>query len=115
VFRSSNLGLTKGELGILVVKGTPVVNGGTKVPISCRVIGEDVETVEGVVTPVFVEPDIAMVSPIRVYMFKSPKGEVACKDCACEEEELARAIDLPLLKCIHKQLGGVFNNKLTRK
>jgi hypothetical protein len=118
MFLSSSLGLTKGELGILVVEGTPAVNGGTKVPISSRVIGEDVETVEGVVTPVFVKTGIAMVAPIGVGMFISPKGEVACKDCACEdgceEDELARAIDLPLLKCIHKQFG-VFSNKVTRK
>jgi len=85
VFRSSSLGLTKGELGRLVVEGTPAVNGGTKVPIYGRVIGEDVETGD---------------------TFKSPKGVATCKDCACEDDceevELARAIDLPLLKCIHK-------------
>jgi hypothetical protein len=53
VFRSSSLDLTKGELGTLVVKGTPAVNGGTKVPTYGRVIGEDVKTVEGAVTPAF--------------------------------------------------------------
>jgi len=103
---------------MLVVEGTPAINGGTKVPISGRVIGEDVETVEGAVTPVSVETSIAMVAPTKVDTFKSPKGEVACKDCAseddCEEDKLARAIDLPLLKCIHKQFG-VFRNKVTRK
>ena len=50
-----------------------------------------------------------MVAPTRVDTFKYPKGEVACKYCACEDDcevdELARAIDLPLLKCIHKQFG----------
>jgi len=106
VFPSSNIGLTKGELGTLVVKGTPTVNGGTKVPISDRVVGEDVETVEGVVTPISVETGIAMVAHTAVDTFKTPKGVVACKDCACEdgreEDELTRAIDLPLLKCIHK-------------
>ena len=116
MFRSSSLGLTKGELGTLVVKGTPVVNGGTKVPISGRVIGEDVETVEGTFTLVSVESGIAMVTPTTVDTFKSPKGVVACKDCSCEddceEDELARAKDLPLLKCIHKQFG-VFSNKVT--
>jgi len=54
-----------------------------------------------------VEPGIAMVSPTGVDTFKSPKGEVTCKGCAFEddyeEDEMARAIDLPLLKCIHKQ------------
>ena len=37
-FRSSDLGLFEGalELGTLVVDGTPVVNGGITVPISCR-------------------------------------------------------------------------------
>jgi len=115
-FRSSSLSLTegRGELGTLVDKGTPVVNGGTNVPISGRVIGVDVETVEGAVTPIFVETSIAMVSPTAVDTFKSPDGVVACKDGACEELELARAINLPLLKCIHKQLG-VFRNQVTRK
>ena len=79
---------------------------------------EDVEMVEGAITPVSVETGIAMVAPTAVDTFKSPKGVVACKDCACEdgceEDELARAIDLPLLKCIHKQFG-VFSNKVTRK
>jgi len=59
-----------------------------------------------------------MVAPKGVDTFKSPKGEVACKDCACEddceEDELARAIDLPLLKCIHKHFGGC-SNKVARK
>jgi hypothetical protein len=118
VFLSSSLGLTKEELGILVVEGTPAVNEGITIPISGRVIGEDVETVEGAVTPVFVETGIAIVAPKGVDTFKSPKGEVTCKDCAyedyCEEDELARAIDLPLLKCIHKQFG-IFCNKVTRK
>lgn len=67
----------------------------------------DVETVGGAVTPISVEPGIAMVAHTGVDTFKSHKGEVACKGCACEddceEDELARAIDLPLLKCIHKQ------------
>jgi len=48
-----------------------------------------------------------MVAPTGVDTFKSPKEEVACKGCAyeddCEEDELARAIDLSLLKCIDKQ------------
>jgi len=91
---------------------------GITVPFSDRVIGTDVETVKGAVTPIFVETAIAMVAPTGVDTFKSPRGEVACKDCVCEddceEDELARAIDLPLLKCIHKQLG-VFSNKVTRK
>ena len=66
LFRSSSLGLTKGELGLLVVEGTPTVNGGEKVPISGRVIEEDVETVEAAVTPISVETGISMVSPIEV-------------------------------------------------
>ena len=110
--------MTKGELGILVVEGTPAVNVGITAPISGRVIGTDVETVEGAVTPIFFETGIAMVAPTGVDTFKSPRGEVACKDCACEddceEDELAQAIDLPLLKCIHKQIG-VFSNKVTQK
>jgi len=89
------------------------VNEGITVPISGCVIEEDIETVEGAVTPVSVETGIAMVSPKGVDTFKSPKGEVVCKD-DCEEDELARAIDLPLLKCIHKQFG-VFSNKVTQK
>ena len=63
----------------------------------------DIETVEGEVTPISAEPGIAMVAPTWVETFKSPKGEVNCKGCAYDEDELARAIDLPLLKCIHKQ------------
>jgi len=67
----------------------------------------DIETVEGSVTPMFVEPGMTMVAPTGVDTFKSHKGKVACKGCACEdnceEDELARGIDLPLLKCIHKQ------------
>jgi hypothetical protein len=67
----------------------------------------DVETVEGAVTPLSVEPGITMVAPTGVDTFKSPKGEVACKVCACEDDckdyELALAIDLPLLKCIRKK------------
>jgi len=69
VFRSSSLGLTKGELGILVVEGTQTVNGGITVPISGRVIGTDVETVEGAVTLIFVEAGIAMVAPTWVDTF----------------------------------------------
>ena len=53
----------------------------------------DVETIEGVVSPMSVEPGMAMVTPTRVNTFKSPKGEVSCKGCACEddceEDELA--------------------------
>ena len=63
--------------------------------------------VEGAVTHIFAEPGIAMVAPTEVDTFQSPKGEVTCKGCVCEddceEDELARAINLPLLKCIHKQ------------
>jgi len=99
---------------MLVVEGTPTINGGITIPISGRVIGEDVETV----APISVETGIAMGAPTGVDTFKTPKGEVACKDCACEddceEDELARAIDLPILNCIHKQLC-VFSNKVTRK
>jgi hypothetical protein len=91
---------------------------GITVPISGRVIGIDVETFEGVVTTISVETGIAIVAPTGVDIFKFPKGEVACKDCAgeddCEEDELARAINLPLLKCIHKQFV-VFSNKVARK
>jgi len=94
------------------------VNGGTKVPISGRVIGEDVKTVEGAITPVFVKTSIAMVAPTTVDTFKSPKGVLTCKGYVCEdnceEVELALAIDLPLFKWIQRQLG-VFNNKITRK
>jgi len=78
--------LTKGELGILVVKGTPAVNEDTKVLIYGRVIGEDVETVEGAVSPVSVETGIAMVAPTGVDTFKSHKGEVTCKDYSCEDD-----------------------------
>jgi len=74
----------------------------------------DVETVEGAVTPMSVEPGISMVAPTEVDTFKYPKGEVACIGCACEDDEPARRIDLPLLKSIHEQLG-VFSNKVTRK
>jgi len=106
------------ELGMLVVEGTPTVNGVTKVPISSRVVGADVEMVDGAVTLISVETGIAIVAPTRVDTFKSPKGEVACIDCACEddceEDEPARAINLPLLKCIHKQFG-VFSNEVTQK
>jgi hypothetical protein len=114
------LSLTKGrgELGTLVDKGTPAVNGATKVPIYGRVIGADVETIEGEVTPISFETGIAMVATTMVDTFKSPDGEVTCKDGACEDDceevELARAIDLPLLKCIHKQLG-VYSYQVTRK
>jgi len=103
---------------MLVVEGTPVVNGGITVPVSGRIIGTGVGMVEGAVTPISVEPGIAVVAPIGVDTFKYPKGEIACKGCAfeddCEEDELARGIDLPLLKSIHKQLG-VFCNNVTRK
>jgi len=46
---------------------------------------EDVETVEGAITPVPVETGIAMVAPTAVDTFKSFKGVVACRDCACEK------------------------------
>jgi len=76
----------------------------------------DVELVEGAVTLMSVEPGMAMVYPSGVDTFKSPKGEVACKGYACEddceEDELARGIDLPLLKSIHEQLGFL-SNKVT--
>ena len=49
------------------------MNGGTNVPISGRVIGEDVETIEGVVTLVLVETGITMVAPTAVDTFKYPK------------------------------------------
>ena len=39
------------------------MNGGTKVPIYGRVIGADVETVEGAVTPISVKTGIAIVTP----------------------------------------------------
>jgi len=97
-----------------VDNGTPTVNGGTKVPILGLVIGVDIETVEGAVTPISVETGIAIVAPTTIDTFKSPDGAVTCKDGTCEEVELTRAIDLPLLKCIHKQLG-VFRNQVTRK
>jgi len=78
---------------VLVFEGTPAVNGGITVPISGRVIGTDVETFEGAVTPICVETSIVIVAPTWVDTFKSPKEEVACKDCACEddceEDELA--------------------------
>jgi hypothetical protein len=94
------------------------VNGGITVHISGCVIGTNVEMFEGAVTPIFVETGIVIVAPTWVDTFKSPIGKVACKDRACEddceEDELARAIDLPLLKCIHKQFV-VFSNKVTRK
>jgi len=71
---------------MLVVEGTPAVNGGITIPISGRVIETDVETVEGAVTPIFIEPDKATVAPTGVDMFKSPKGEVACNGGACEDD-----------------------------
>ena len=119
-FRSSTICLTEGELelGMLVVEGTPAVNGGITVPISGRVNGADVETVDGAVTPIPAKPGIAMVTPTGVDTFKSPKGEVASKFCDCEEDceddEPAQGIDLPLLKSVHKQ-RGVFSNKVTQK
>jgi len=51
-----------------------VVNGGITVPISGRVIGKCIETVEGAVTPISVEIGIALVAPTGVDTFKSPKG-----------------------------------------
>ena len=66
-------------------KGTPAVNGSTKVPIYGRVIGVDVETVEGAVTPISTETGIAIVAPTVVDTFKSPGGVVVCKDGACED------------------------------
>jgi len=115
-FRSSRLGLFEGalELGMLIVEGTPTVSGGIMVPVYGRVNGANVETVEGAVTPISVEPGIAMVAPTGVDTFKCPKGEVACICRNCEEDEPARGIYLPLLKFIHEQLG-VFSNKVTRK
>ena len=110
IFRSSGLSLTegRGEPRTLVDKGTPAVYGGTKVPISGCVIGVDVKTVVGAVTPISVETGVAIVAPTAVDTFKSPDGVVACKNGVCEddceEEELARAIDLPLLRCTTNQL-----------
>ena len=86
VFPSSILGLINEELGMLVVEGTPAVNGGTKLPIFGRVVEVDVETVEGAVTPISVKTGIAIVSPTGVNTFKSPKGEFTCIDCACEDD-----------------------------
>jgi len=86
LFRSSSLGLINEELGMLVVEGTPAVNGRTKVPMSGCVVGANVETVEGAVTPISVETSIAIVAPTGVDTFKSPKGEVSCIDCACEDD-----------------------------
>ena len=90
---------------MLVFDGTPTVNGGITFPNYGRVNRVDVETVEGVVTPMSVETSIAIVAPIGVDTFKSPNGEVSCIGCACEEDceddEPARGIDLPLLKSIH--------------
>ena len=71
---------------MLVVDGTPTVNRGITFPISGRVNGADVETVEGVVTPMSDETGIAMVAPTGVDTFKPSNGEVACIDCACEED-----------------------------
>jgi len=87
-FQSSNLSLTEGrrELGILVDKTTPTVNGGTKFPISGRVIGADVETVEGAVTPISVETRMGMVAHMVGDTFKFPDEEVPCKDGACEDD-----------------------------
>jgi hypothetical protein len=42
------------------------VNGGTKFPIYGRVIGADVETVEGAVTLISVKIGIGMVAPMAV-------------------------------------------------
>ena len=72
VFRSSSLGLINEELGMMVIEGTLAVNGGTKVPIFGGVVRADFETVEGAVTPISVETDIAIVSPTGVNTFKSP-------------------------------------------
>ena len=66
---SSNLALIWwwGNIGILVDTGILVVNGGTKTPMSDYVIAAVVvETVEGVVTPIFVETRITMVAPMAV-------------------------------------------------
>jgi len=46
----------------------------------------DIETVEGAVTPMSINPGMAMVGPTGFDMFKSPKGKVACKGCACEDD-----------------------------
>ena len=66
----------------------------------------DFKTVDGAVTPISIETGIAVMAPTAIDTFKSPDGVVACKYGACEDDceevELARAIDLPLLKCIHK-------------
>ena len=90
---------------MLVVEGTPTMNAGIRFPISVHVNGAYIESVEGAVTPMSVETGIAMVASTEVDTFKSPKREVACIGCAfeedCEDHELARGIDLPLLKSIH--------------
>ena len=90
---------------MLVFDGTPAVNGGITFPISGHVNRADVETVEGAATPMPVETGIAIVAPTGVDTFKSPNGEVACIGCGCEEDceddELARGLNLPLLKSIH--------------
>jgi len=42
--------------------------------------------VEGAVTPMSINPGMAMVTPTGFNTFKSPKGEVTCKGCACEDD-----------------------------
>jgi len=105
--------MTLGEVGTLVDTGTPAVNGGTKVPISGRVIRA---VIVGAVTQISVETGMAVVAPKAVGTLKSIAGMDVCVVCACEEVfndcddiEAPVLVDLvilfkalPLRKCMHK-------------
>ena len=112
---SPNLGL--GEVGTLVDTGTRAVNDGIKVPIYGCVIGAViVRAVVEAVTPISVETDMAMVSPMVVDTVAPTKGADTHVNCACDEVcddcddiEAPILVDLviifivlPLLKCMHK-------------
>jgi len=81
---SPNLGL--GEVGTLVDTGTRAVNDGIKVPIYGCVIGAViVRAVVEAVTPISVETDMAMVSPMVVDTVAPTKGADTHVNCACDE------------------------------
>jgi len=94
--------------------GSPAVNGGTKVPISGRVIAVViVGAVVEAVTPISVETGLAMDDSTTVDTLAPIEGADACVTRACEEDYddgeapllgnlviVSKA--LPLLKCMHK-------------
>jgi len=101
----------------LVDTDTTALNGGTKIPISGRVIsalmvGEVVE----MVTPIFDETGMAMAASTVVDTLAPTEGADACVNCAYEEDcddcndaEAPKLVDLvivfkvlPLLRCMDK-------------